>query len=249
MKLKKNSNKIFQTNETKIIFLDQYFPQVSQDCSVSCWWWFLMLHVVFSPWIWMTFCRESTAFSQGFWSNTDWDRGSTCGTCGQRLERETCCRYLWKDTCSVCAKTHPTSMPSKALTQASEASQIALRSCPPSRAMTTLPPASDISWRVRKPKPGGEQSMHKTEYTKVKPEIDCMGLYQCCGKLALCTPDSDKLLRIISQHHVDWWHHFLFCKGLKPKKWSLCWSTENCSSTNVHLRLPAKRVNLHRLSY
>lgn len=95
--VKKNSNKIFQTNETKIIFLDQYFPQVSQDCSVSCWWWFLMLHVVFSPWIWMTFCRESTAFSQGFWSNTDWDRGSTCGTCGQRLERETCCRYLWKD--------------------------------------------------------------------------------------------------------------------------------------------------------
>lgn len=53
--------------------------------------------------------------------------------------------------------THLTSMPSKALTQASDASQMALRSCPPSRARTTRPPASDISWRVRKPKPGREQ--------------------------------------------------------------------------------------------
>ncbi len=34
----------------------------------------------FSPWTWMTLCRDWTAFSQGFWSNTDWDRGSTWDT-------------------------------------------------------------------------------------------------------------------------------------------------------------------------
>lgn len=49
-----------------------------------------------------------------------------------------------------------TCMPKSVLTQASDASQIAVRSWPPSRTKTTRPPASDISWRVRKPKPATE---------------------------------------------------------------------------------------------
>lgn len=46
-----------------------------------------------------------------------------------------------------------TSFPSKAETHASEASQMAVRSWPPSRARTTRPPARPISCFVRYPKP------------------------------------------------------------------------------------------------
>lgn len=46
-----------------------------------------------------------------------------------------------------------TCMPRSALTQASDASQIAVRSWPPSSAKTRRPPARDMSWRVRKLKP------------------------------------------------------------------------------------------------
>lgn len=60
----------------------------------------------------------------------------------------------------TCTCIHLTSIPSKALTQASEASQMASRSCPPSRARTTRPPASDISCRVKKPKPGEGTKQH-----------------------------------------------------------------------------------------
>ena len=55
-----------------------------------------------------------------------------------------------------------TCMPRSALTQASDASQIAVRSWPPSRARTTRPPARDISWWVRKLKP----EVHKGTRTK-----------------------------------------------------------------------------------
>lgn len=47
----------------------------------------------------------------------------------------------------------PTSLPSKAETHASEASQMAVRSWPPSRARTIRPPAKPISCFVRCPKP------------------------------------------------------------------------------------------------
>lgn len=50
--------------------------------------------------------------------------------------------------CDLC-----TSWPSSAAKQASEASQMAVRSWPPSRAKTNRPPARDISCLVRWPKP------------------------------------------------------------------------------------------------
>lgn len=56
---------------------------------------------------------------------------------------------LWEHHYPECL----TCMPRRALTQASDASQMAVRSCPPSRAKIRRPPARDISWWVRKPKP------------------------------------------------------------------------------------------------
>lgn len=53
-----------------------------------------------------------------------------------------------------------TCMPKSELTQASDASQIAVRSWPPSRAKIRRPPARDISWRVRKPKPAANTNTH-----------------------------------------------------------------------------------------
>lgn len=74
------------------------------------------------------------------------------GTYCMSLHAHMYCMYMHTHT-----HKHLTSIPSKALTQASEASQMALRSCPPSRARTTRPPASDISCLVRKPKPSRKQ--------------------------------------------------------------------------------------------
>lgn len=55
-----------------------------------------------------------------------------------------------------------TSFPSKAETHASEASQMAVRSWPPSRARTTRPPARPISCFVRYPKPArGKEEMRE----------------------------------------------------------------------------------------
>lgn len=47
-----------------------------------------------------------------------------------------------------------TLLPRRAATQASEASQMAVRSCPPSKANTTAPPAKFINCCVMYPKPG-----------------------------------------------------------------------------------------------
>lgn len=55
-----------------------------------------------------------------------------------------------------------TSFPSKAETHASDASQMAVRSWPPSRARTIRPPANPISCFVRYPKPvTGKQEMQE----------------------------------------------------------------------------------------
>ncbi len=125
---------------------------------------YVVLKCWFSPWNWMTLSSDWTAFSQGFWSKTDWDRGSTWDTTsGYRME---CTVGLYRNKRVL--HMHVTSMPSRALTQASEASQMALRSCPPSRARTTRPPASDISWRVRKPKPSGDKhTTHKHRLSQI----------------------------------------------------------------------------------
>lgn len=60
-----------------------------------------------------------------------------------------------------------TSFPSRADTQASEASQMAVRSWPPSRASTTRPPASPISCFVRYPKPARREQRKCSTRAKV----------------------------------------------------------------------------------
>lgn len=57
-----------------------------------------------------------------------------------------------------------TSTLSRAETQASEASQMAVKSWPPSRASTTRPPASVISCLVKWPKPLGMSEGRKTKW-------------------------------------------------------------------------------------
>lgn len=118
----------------------------------------LMPLVAFLPWTWMTLCSDWTAFSHGFWSSTEGESGSTWETkWSWRLEH-----IAHHPQYCRCTHTGITSIPNKALTQASEASQMAFRSCPPSRARTTRPPASDISCRVRKPKPGWIKNTNHT---------------------------------------------------------------------------------------
>lgn len=57
----------------------------------------VVLRSKFLPWTWMTLCSDRTAFSQGFWSSTDWDSGSTWHTTQNKLcEDVTYCIYLWK---------------------------------------------------------------------------------------------------------------------------------------------------------
>lgn len=56
-----------------------------------------------------------------------------------------------------------TSFPSKAETHASDASQMAVRSWPPSRASTTRPPASPISCLVKYPKPANGERENASE--------------------------------------------------------------------------------------
>lgn len=64
-----------------------------------------------------------------------------------------------------------TSFPSRADTQASEASQMAVRSWPPSRASTTRPPASPISCFVRYPKPATREERKCRRRAKVAAGI------------------------------------------------------------------------------
>lgn len=78
---------------------------------------------------------------------TLWDEGAEAeapGRCHQERPR---------DLVVACFLFPRTSFPSKAETHASEASQMAVRSWPPSRASTTRPPARPISCFVRYPKP------------------------------------------------------------------------------------------------
>lgn len=64
-----------------------------------------------------------------------------------------------------------TSFPSRADTQASEASQMAVRSWPPSRASTTRPPARPISCFVRYPKPATREQRKCRRRAKVAAGI------------------------------------------------------------------------------
>lgn len=71
-------------------------------------------------------------------------------------------------------------MSSKALTQASDASQIAVRSWPPSRAKIRRPPARVMSWRVRKPKPVAHKHRKSHMRNVSRLSIGIMKGWQVC---------------------------------------------------------------------
>lgn len=92
-------------------------------------------------------------------------RNVSCLHPSWRELHRTFCFHRFKENLLKCTCTHPsplpcscallgfTSFPRRAFMQASEASQMAVRSCPPSRARATRPSASVINCFVKWPKP------------------------------------------------------------------------------------------------